>query len=107
MAKLLPTSLVIETSYDDPKWREKEDAELAKYEIVRFPWADGYALYAVVKENPLTLQHIKVGDGYQVPAFYIRGFSKADLAGHRARTKMIGKLFPGKPNARLGGIFAS
>lgn len=50
-----------------------------KHTVVQFPVADGYALYAVTSEKPLTLRHIPFGDGYQAAAATIRGLTIADV----------------------------
>ena len=47
--------------------------------IVRFPVADGFAVYRVVDDNPLTLQHIPIGDRYQIPDAHIRGLREEDI----------------------------
>jgi len=47
--------------------------------LVSFPYADGAAYYRVIKEKPLTLQHIPYGDAWQVPGYQIRGLRKEDI----------------------------
>lgn len=47
--------------------------------IIGFGVADGSALYLVVKEKPLTLQHIDYLDGYHVHPAMIRGLRKEDI----------------------------
>ena len=63
------------------------------HQLVRFPQADGYALYRVVKEQPLTLQHIPFGDAWQVPYAMIRGLRRVDVARMVENAKAIRKLF--------------
>lgn len=41
--------------------------------------ADGYALYLVEKESPLTLRHIDAMDGYTIRDYAIRGLTLADV----------------------------
>lgn len=57
--------------------------------ILRFPHADGYAMYLVEKTSPLTLQHIPYGDAWELPAAYLRGIDiedvKAQAESNRAR----------------------
>lgn len=69
------------------------DAELKKIEaehtVVRFPIADGCAMYTVVSEKPLVLRHIPYGDAYQAMGATIRGFTLADLR----RQQKFDKLF--------------
>ena len=55
---------------EDPKYKGK---------IVRFPYADGYALYEVVSKKPLKLKHLPYGDAWQIPATHIRGLRLADV----------------------------
>jgi hypothetical protein len=46
--------------------------------IMTFPVADGKACYLVVSESPFTLQHIPVGDAWQITSAHIRGLRLAD-----------------------------
>jgi hypothetical protein len=46
--------------------------------IIRFPVADGYAIYFVTQLKPLKLRHLAFGDGYQSSAAEIRGFRWQD-----------------------------
>lgn len=61
--------------------------------VLRFSVADGYAVYIVVKEKPLTLQYIPFGDCYTIPAAYIRGLTREDIVdmieGERAWRKLV------------------
>ena len=47
--------------------------------IVSFGVADGYATYRVVKDKPLTLEHIPHGDAWQIPAAHLRGLTAKDI----------------------------
>jgi hypothetical protein len=56
----------------ESEWLEKVKADLrAKNkgdlvgETVKWSAADGYAVYMIVKQRPLTLKHIATGDAYQ------------------------------------------
>lgn len=49
--------------------------------VVKFPRADGYAMYRVVEKEPLLLQHIPYGDAYRIPAAHIRGLRWEDIEG--------------------------
>lgn len=64
--------------------------------ILRYPVADGYAWYVVVKDRPLTLQHIPYCDGYRIPDAYIRGLRKQDIIADALRERGIAKLFAAK-----------
>lgn len=48
--------------------------------LMRFPVADGYAIYRVSKSKPLTLQHVPVSDAYEIPPAHIRGITMAEVA---------------------------
>jgi hypothetical protein len=52
--------------------------------VMRFPVADGYALYAVIAEKPLVLRHIPYGDAYRAAGATIRGTTLADVERQRA-----------------------
>ena len=52
--------------------------------IMSFPIADGKAFYKVVKEKPLTLQHIPFGDAYEAHPALIKGLDLDDLKAQRA-----------------------
>ncbi len=47
--------------------------------VLQFPVADGHAFYVVVKEKPLTLQHIPFGDAWRIPAAHVRGLTLRDV----------------------------
>jgi len=63
-----------------------------KHTIVRFSVADGYALYAVTKESPLTLRHIPYGDAYQAAAATIRGLTLADVRQQESYQKALREM---------------
>lgn len=69
----------------EEKWLEELKAELrAKNpgdlvgEEVRWSAADGYARYVIVKQRPLTLGHLALGDAYQTYGSTIRGYRLKD-----------------------------
>lgn len=64
--------------------------------IVRFPVADGYAMYQVTSEKPLTLQHIAYGDCWNITAAHMRGLRKADIQEMLQREKAIRQIFAQK-----------
>ena len=47
--------------------------------LFSFGVGDGYATYRVVKESPLTVEHLYYMDGYQVHPATIRGLRKEDI----------------------------
>jgi len=62
-----------------PKKVRKEGKGDAVGTIMRWGVADGSALYIVVKQKPLTLSHIEIGDAYRVPYMMIRGCRLTDV----------------------------
>ena len=70
----------------------KADADLdaiGEDNIMRFQVADGYALYEVVKEQPLTLRHIPHSDAYEAHPALLRGLEYSDLVQQRNWKNMI------------------
>jgi len=47
--------------------------------ILSWPVADGKAFYTVIREKPLTLQHIPYGDAWRVDPILIRGLRRDDV----------------------------
>jgi hypothetical protein len=47
--------------------------------LVKFPVADGHALYVVVRDSPLTVALVPFGDSYQAAGATIRGLNRADV----------------------------
>ncbi len=47
--------------------------------IMRFPIADGYALYVVTRYKPLTLSVVLIGDAWQALPATIRGTTENDI----------------------------
>jgi hypothetical protein len=67
-------------------------------EKVRFPIADGYAVY-VVAENTngrFMLIHSPLGDAYSIPAPYARGLNKKDILENIRHQKALSELFKQK-----------
>lgn len=63
---------------------DKALAALDPDRLMRFPVADGSAIYYVVKDSPLTLAHLPVGDAYAISRAHLRGLRTADLHQQRA-----------------------
>ncbi len=61
--------------------------------VVKFPIADGYAVYVVSKNSPLTVQHVPFGDAWQIYAPTIRGLNRADILEQLRRRKAVRDLF--------------
>lgn len=66
--------------------------------VIQIPWADGYAFYRVASDKPrcLELEHIPVGDAWQLPAYMIRGLGRRDIVGMVERGRYMKKLFSKK-----------
>lgn len=64
--------------------------------ILAFPVADGAAMYLVQKTRPLTLQHIPVGDAWQIPAAHLRGLNMDDVKQHVKRNSSLRAMFSRK-----------
>lgn len=93
--------------FDD--YREYHEAERAVFEelmddhpdspddglegaMLRWPRADGYAHYRVVGTNPLQIQHVPYGDGWQVEAALIRGLREQDVIDQIERRNRLQEL---------------
>lgn len=61
--------------------------------IIRFPFADGQAIYRVKGEKTLKLEHIPFGDAWQADPITIRGLKLSDVVLMLKRSKEISKLF--------------
>lgn len=57
--------------------------------VLQFPFADGYAHYVVIKNKPLTLQHIPFCDAWQVQPALIRGMRRVDIIDQELRARAI------------------
>jgi hypothetical protein len=113
MAKIFspPSEIIIPTLdwKDIPKYKaecEKYIQDLKDYfkryapdveeigEIVKFPVADGYALYMVATLKPLELVHIPTWDAYEFQ--YANRLTKKDILLQIKRDRDLQKLFPKK-----------
>jgi len=106
MAKLIKNSIVIPFDYSDG-WQDREKtaitaaAEDARSkasgdlvgEILRWQRADGYACYMVVKQRPLTIQHMSIGDGWRIEDPLIRGLNLTDVREMVRRERGLRELF--------------
>ena len=79
----LPSPLTPDGKYLLPK--EKIGKTLVG-RLIRWPVADGYALYRVTSAKPLKVQHLHFGDGYSVYPETIRGLTIGDVANMVARS---------------------
>jgi hypothetical protein len=69
--------------------------------LLRFQVADGYAEYLVIKDKPLTLQHVPFFDGYQVDSALIRGLRRVDVEQRLAAERRLAELMNRKPGQKL------
>lgn len=109
MARLLARSLLdVYSKREGEQWDEFQRREEEFYEkhdqetrtlpedevvgaMLQFREADGYAVYLVVRDKPLTLQH--VANGYGCDPIFIRGLRRKDILEHLAREKRLRELF--------------
>jgi hypothetical protein len=89
----LPSPLTPDGKYLLPK--EKIGKALVG-RLIRWPVADGYALYRVTSAKPLKVQHLHFGDGYSVYPETIRGLTIGDVANMVARDIKMKALFAKK-----------
>jgi hypothetical protein len=63
--------------------------------ILKFPVADGYALYLVTKDSKrgVELKHIPYGDAWQVHPALIRGLTRKDIVRQVEGERRLTKLF--------------
>lgn len=63
-------------------------------EVVRFPIADGYAMYMVGEQSRTTfLVHMPLGDAWQIPEAHARGLRKPDIKDLVGRQKKLAAIF--------------
>jgi hypothetical protein len=72
---------------------QKQLAAIPQDRIVRFPFADGHALYFVYSEKPLVLQHIPYGDAWHVDQALIRGLRLVDIKQRVAADRKLHAIF--------------
>lgn len=95
MAKLLPGSIDLTVDYSAPDWSEQQAKALRAMKTISFPVADGSAVYQVVSEKPVVLRHVNIGDGYRIPAAYIRGLGVMDVQALLSAEDILYELFGG------------
>lgn len=61
--------------------------------ILQWPRADGYAVYIVTEDKPLTIAHVPYGDAWSVEPALIRGLTRADVVQQLRQTKAMHDLF--------------
>lgn len=63
-------------------------------DVVRFPVADGYAVYVIYSESPMELIHDESGDAYQY--MYVERLTKKDILQLAESYNKLKKMFGGK-----------
>lgn len=58
-------------------WWDKARAESRRF--IKFPVADGQAVYEVRGQKRYTLHHVPVGDAWHISGAHIRGLRKDDI----------------------------
>lgn len=61
--------------------------------VLSWPIADGCAYYLVIKDSPLTLQHLNYGDAWHVDPVLIRGLRKQDVVARVTQAQRLSALF--------------
>jgi len=107
MARLDPKSIVINTNYRSKDWQKDEARQLeaagarAKArnpgdtvgELLKWPRADGNAVYMVTSERPLRIAHVDVGDAWNVEGALIRGLNLRTVRGMVERERKMRHFF--------------
>lgn len=109
MAKLAPGSYTFPIFIGS--FREQYDAQNAELnrltaeadanntivgQTLKWQRADGYAIYIITAEDPLTIQHVDIGDAWTVEPALIRGLNRADVEDMVKRERSIRALFAKK-----------
>lgn len=61
--------------------------------ILSFNVADGKALYRVVNDDPVQLQHLSLGDNYTIPDAQIRGMQKEHVISKIKQQNKLAEIF--------------
>ena len=61
--------------------------------VISFQVCDGYAMYLVTKDKPLTLRHIDWLDGYCIPDAHVRGLRIQDVRDRLMCEKRLRDIF--------------
>lgn len=98
MATLLTPSIRIPIDWTKNWATQMAGAEeaLEAMRLIRFPVADGYALYEVKSVTPPVLQHVDYLDGYRIPDAHIRGLTSRDIQQMLDADALLKQLFPGE-----------
>lgn len=62
-------------------------------EVVRFPAADGYAVYMIWSHKPCALIHLPIGDAWSIPDAHARGLRISDLRQQVTAEKRLAAAF--------------
>lgn len=63
--------------------------------LLRWPRADGQAVYVVLEEKPLAVAHVPIGDAWSVEPALIRGLRIAEVRDMVRRDAAMSRLFGG------------
>lgn len=119
MATEVPAPIEAPSVFGDD-WREKEEAYFAEMkamarkanarpgrmreglldligEVLRWPRADGYAVYMVWNVYPLEIVHLAVGDAWSIEPALIRGLNVAEVRRMVEHERAMKEMFEG-PN---------
>lgn len=66
--------------------------------LIRFSVADGYALYVVSKDSPLTLRHVPYGDAYEAHPATVRGVTAETVRGELRQQRALAESADRSPS---------
>lgn len=97
-------------NFNRDEWLKKENGYIARLaewcrnrnpndheyvgKIIRFPVADGYAIYMVASLKPVQLIHVELGDAWHFQ--YAKNLTKKDVMEEVKRLEALNKLFSKK-----------
>ena len=73
--------------------RDRNPSDPHAGEVIKFPVADGYALYVVERTNPPELLHLQTGDAWRLQSFAEKGIDAEDIARLVKRERAARELF--------------
>jgi hypothetical protein len=83
----------VDETFDAYMKRTEDQLEVLSGKIIKFPVADGYAIYHVLSVSPVRLEHVPYGDAWQIPSAHIRGLTPVDIQRLLDKEANLHKLF--------------
>jgi hypothetical protein len=75
------------------EWVETQSTDEWCGYIIKFPAADGYAMYMIVDSEQETIVHLALGDAWTIPHAHLRGLDRADLVQQARAEEAVRLLF--------------